>query len=83
MEIYEMELEKAIQRLEANGRDKDDFSFEMSYLPPDPDGGGMFTVQYQIVITDKKTSNSLLAIGGIGSDWVGYFEEALKEGHFD
>ena len=83
MEMYEMELEQAIKRLEANGRDKDDFSFEMSYLPPDPDGGGMFTVQYEIRILNKKTDKGLLAIGGIGSDWVGYFEEALTEGHFD
>jgi hypothetical protein len=82
MGMYEDELEQAIQRLEANGRAKDDFSFEMSYLEPDPDGGGMFTVQYQIQILDKTTDKGLLAIGGIGSDWVGYFEEALKEGFF-
>jgi hypothetical protein len=81
--MYEDELEKAIERLEANGRDKDDFAFDMSYMEPDPDGGGMFTVQYEIRILNRKTDKGLLAVGGIGSDWVGYFEDALKEGFFD
>jgi hypothetical protein len=81
--MSEDELELAKQRLVANGRNPDDFSFDMSFMEPDPDGGGMFTVQYEIRILDKKTDKGLLAIGGIGSDWVGYFEEALKEGFFD
>lgn len=83
MEMYEQERAEAIRRLEANGRSKDDFTFAASMLPPDPDGGGMFTVQYEIRILNTKTDKGLLAIGGIGSDWVGYFEDALKEGFFD
>ena len=83
MGMYEDELEQAKQRLVANGRDPDDFSFEMSYMEPDPDGGGMFTVQYEIRILAKQTDKGLLAIGGIGSDWVGYFEEAVNDGFFD
>jgi hypothetical protein len=81
--MYEDELEQAKRRLAANGRNVDDFSFEMSYMEPDPDGGGMFTVQYEVRILNKPTDKGLLAIGGIGSDWVGYFEEALNEGFFD
>jgi hypothetical protein len=83
MELYQIELEDAQQRLKAIGRSADDFSFEMSYLPPDPDGGGMFTVRYEVVIFSKKSMKSLSAIGGIGLSWVGYFMEALEEGHFD
>lgn len=83
MELYDIELQKAVERLTARGRDKADFSFEMSYLPPDPDGAAMYTVRYAVEITDRKTSKSLSAVGGIGLDWVGYFEEALKEGYFD
>jgi hypothetical protein len=81
--MYEDELEQAKQRLAANGRNADDFTFAMSYMEPDPDGGGMFTVQYEVRILCKPTDKGLLAIGGIGSDWVGYFEDALKEGFFD
>jgi hypothetical protein len=77
-----MELEDAKKRIQANGRNPDDFAFEMEMMPPDPDGGGMFTVRYEIEITDKTTSKSLGTIGGIGLDWVGHFEEALKDGHF-
>ena len=83
MELYEIELKKAAERLRANGRDEDDFTFEMEYLPPDPDGGAMYTVRYAIEITNRKTSKSMTAVGGIGLDWVGYFEEALEGGHFD
>ena len=83
MELYEIELKKAGETLRACGRNEDDFTFDMSYLPPDPDGGAMYTVRYAIEITDIMTSKSLIAIGGIGLDWVGYFEEALESGHFD
>jgi len=83
MEMYEQEKAEAIRRIEAMGRSAGDFTFEAAMLPPDPDGGGMFTVQYEIRIRDTTTDKGLLAIGGIGSDWVGYFEEALSEGFFD
>jgi hypothetical protein len=83
MELYEIELQEAHKRLGQLGRKPDDFAFSMSYLPPDPDGGGMFTVRYEIDIVDQKTSKSLACLGGIGLDWVAYFEAALKQGHFD
>ena len=54
----------------------------MEMMPPDPDGGGMFTVRYVVTATCKSNGKNLEAIGGIGLDWVGYFEEALKESHF-
>jgi hypothetical protein len=83
MELYDMELAEAAKRIVNSGRTEDDFAFNRSFLPPDPDGGGMFTVRYQIEIANKKSSKSLMAVGGIGLDWVGYFEEALTEGYFD
>ena len=83
MEQYEVELAEAEKRLVANGRDRNDFSFQMSYLPPDPDGAGMFTLLYEVTITNNTTSKSLVAIGGIGWDWVGTFEEELRDGYFD
>jgi hypothetical protein len=83
MELYEMELEKAWQLLRAAGRDEGAFSFDMSFLPPDPDGGGMFTVRYVVCITNAATAKSLDTIGGIGMDWVGDFAEELKDGYFD
>ena len=83
MELYEIELRDAIARLIALGRKEEDFTFDVSFLPPDPDGGGMFTVRYEVTITNKATSRSLSAIGGIGLDWVGYFENALADAHFD
>jgi hypothetical protein len=83
MELYEIELKKAVERLRANGRNEDDFIFEMSYLPPDPEGGVMYTMRYEIEITNRNTSKSLTFVGGIGLDWVSFFEEALEGGAFD
>jgi hypothetical protein len=83
MELYDMEREKAIELLRASGRDPDDFSFEIQYLPPDPDGGGMFTVRYEVTVTERKTGKAMGSIGGIGLDWVGDLADALKEGQFD
>lgn len=83
MELYDMEREKAHEILTASGRSPDDFSFAVSYLPPDPDGGGMFTVRYEVMIANDRTSKRLVTVGGIGLDWVGDFAEALDEGHFD
>jgi hypothetical protein len=83
MELFEMELEDARKRVQASGRNPDDFEFKVEFLPPDPDGGGMFTVRYEVTAVSKNTGKNLEAIGGIGLDWVGYFDEALREGHFD
>lgn len=83
MELYEIELKDAIERLCRHGRDKTDFSFKVTYLPPDPDDVVMYTMRYEVEITDATSSKSLVAVGGIGLDWVGYFEEALEGGHFD
>lgn len=83
MELHEMEIEDAKKRLAASGRGPDDFSFDLSFLPPDPDGGGMFTVRYEVTITNTKSGKTLSPIGGIGLDWVGEFEDALKAGKLD
>jgi hypothetical protein len=83
MELYERELRDAQARIEATGRSKDDFSFDMSFQPPDPDGGGMFTVRYDVKITNSKTSKSLTTTGGIGLRWVEEFDAALRSGEFD
>ena len=83
MELYERELRDALSRIESNGRNQDDFSFNMTFQPPDPDGGGMFTVRYDVEISNLKTSKSLVETGGIGLRWVDDFEAALRAGHFD
>ena len=83
MELYESELALAKARIAASGRDPEDFTFEMEYLPPDPDGGGMFTVQYLIEIAKTATGKTKSLIGGIGMHWVDLFEELVKEGYFD
>ena len=83
MEMYDDERSKALEHIRAVGRDENDFAFSRTYHTPDPDGGGMFTIRYDVEIINKKTAKSLVEIGGIGFDWVGNFEEALKEGHFD
>ena len=82
-ELYEMELPDAKARIAASGRNPDDFTFEMEYLPPDPDGGGMFTVMYEVRVGNSETGNGARFIGGIGMGWVDYFENALKAGEFD
>lgn len=83
MKQYEMELVDAANRLAGNGRSTSDFSFQMSYVAPDPDGAGMFTVEYEVTILNNKTSKSLIVIGGIGHNWVDLFESHLKDGYFD
>jgi hypothetical protein len=82
MELYDMELAKAREVLIAKGRDPADFTFEQEFLEPDPDGGGMFTVQYAVLITDTRSGKTMAPIGGIGMDWVGRFEARLEDGHF-
>jgi hypothetical protein len=83
MELYETELKDARARLAALGRDQESFSFEMEFLPPDPDGGGMFTVQYQVTVENTASGEGARFIGGIGMHWVDYFEAAVKDGAFD
>jgi len=83
MELYEMELKDAVERIRSNDGDENDFIFEMSYLTPEPDGGGMFKVEYEIKISNVKSSKSLVVIGGIEWKWVDYFERMLREGYFD
>lgn len=83
MEQYRKEHEQAVAAIGASGRDPEDFAFAMAYIEPEPDGGGMFTLQYEIRIARQSTGKALTAIGGIGSDWVGYFTAALGQGYFD
>ena len=83
MEFHEMELEDARKRLAAMGRNPDDYAFELKFLPPDPNGGGMFTVQYEITATNRKTGKSLVGIGGIGIGWADSFETAVKDGRLE
>jgi hypothetical protein len=82
MELYDMELAKARELLAVKGRDPADFTFEQEFLEPDPDGGGMFTVQYAVLITDTASGKTMAPIGGIGMDWVARFEAKLDAGHF-
>ena len=83
MELYETELPDAKARIAAAGRDPGQFTFAMEYLPPDPDGGGMFTVQYLIEITQTASGKAKSLIGGIGMHWVDRFEELMQQGYFD
>ena len=83
MELHEQEQEQAKELLVSLKKDPDSYRFDVSFLPPDPDGGGMFTVRYTVVATNANNGNSLEMIGGIGLDWVAVFEEALHDGHFD
>jgi hypothetical protein len=83
MEQYDIERGDAVKRISESGRNKDDFLFHRTYLPPDPDGDGMFTVQYDVTISNKITSKSLNLTGGIGWKWVDHFESELRDGYFD
>jgi hypothetical protein len=83
MQLFEMELEAAKKQLTEAGRHERDFDFKITHLPPDPDGGGMFTARYEIQVTNSKTGKSLGFIGGIGLRWVDDFMDALGEGCFD
>ena len=83
MDLYESELPDAKARLTALGRNPDDFAFTMEFLPPDPDGGGMFTVHYEVTVENTANGKGARFIGGIGMHWVDYFEDAVKAGTFD
>lgn len=82
MELFDMELEKAAKVIKAAGRDRSDFSFKQTHLPPDPEDAVMFTARYEVLVRDAQSGKTLEAIGGIGLDWVGHFAAALEDGHF-
>jgi hypothetical protein len=83
VESSDRELREALELLRASGRNAEGFSFDLSQLPPDPDGGGMYTVQYEVKITNNRTSKFMTVIGGIGSRWLDEFGRALEDGYFD
>jgi len=83
MDCYEAECALARCRISDLGRDPDDFSFVMSLLPPDPDAGGMYTVQYDVKITSRATAKSITVTGGIGWDWVSVAAAAIDAGKLD
>jgi hypothetical protein len=81
--MHETEIEEAKERVVTAHRDPSDFSFEVAFMEPDQDGGGMFTVRYEVTVTNSATDKASTYIGGIGMDWVTAFEEELGEGAFD
>lgn len=82
MSLHESEIEQARKIVADAGRNPDDFSFAVEFLPPDPDGAGMFTVQYEVRIAERTTDKALTLIGGIGMNWVASFEDALNDQYF-
>lgn len=83
MEPEKTELPAARAKIAESGRNPADFTFEHEYLPPDPDGGGMFTIYYEIRVANGKTGKKAKLIGGIGTGWLDQFEELVTEGYFD
>jgi hypothetical protein len=77
--LHLQEIEEAKERVVTAHRDVSDVAF----MEPDPDGGGMFTVRYEVTVTNTSTDNTACYIGGIGLDWVSAFDEDLREGAFD
>jgi len=83
MSLYDKELEQARAALGQAGRDPAGFDFAMDYLPPeDADGGGMFTMEYQVTVTAPSGARKTY-LGSIGRNWVGLFSESLAAGQFD
>lgn len=80
--LHEQEIEEAKSRLAACGRDPGRFSFDVAFMEPDPDGGGMFTVRYEITVSEQGSDRNAAYIGGIGLDWVDAFEGDVKDGVF-
>ncbi|HJT41374.1 MAG TPA: hypothetical protein VJ762_13670 [Sphingobium sp.] len=81
--MYDRELKQAQEKIVEAGRSPDDFQFDMAYQEPEPDGGGMFTVMYDVTVTYLPTGKRFGATGGIGFRWVDEFAYALDTGHFD
>jgi len=80
--LHEKEIDQAKDIVAESGRDPDAFTFDVSFMEPDPDGGGMFTVRYEVTVTNTANDKSEGYIGGIGLDWVGAFAIDLGEGVF-
>ena len=83
MSGYEQELARAKREIAALGRDPGAFDFAMAYLPPDPDGGGMFTVQYAVTVTNRATGRSVATTGGNELDWVAELLHRFAQGRLD
>lgn len=81
--LHLQEIEEAKERVVTAHRDVSDFAFDVAFMEPDPDGGGMFTVRYEVTVTNTSSDNTACYIGGIGLDWVSAFDEDLGEGAFD
>jgi hypothetical protein len=81
--LHEQEIEAAKERIAATGRDQGHFAFDLAFMEPDPDGGGMFTVRYEVTVTNDASGKSAGYIGGIGLDWVSAFDTDLGDGLFD
>ena len=81
--MYDRELKQAQDKIVETGRSLDDFQFDMVYQEPEPDGGGMFTVMYDVTVTCLPTGKRIVVTGGIGFRWVNEFAYALEEGYFD
>jgi hypothetical protein len=83
MSLYESELRSAHEKLAQAGKDSATFAFGMDFLPPDEDmGGGMWTQQYEVVVTSS-SGKSRSYVGGIGQFWVESFCADLAAGAFD
>jgi len=83
MELYNRDLAAAREAISKAGKSPDDFVFAMEFQEPDPDGGGMFTVYYDVTATCTPTGKRFVRTGGIGLNWVNQFVAALEQGHFD
>jgi hypothetical protein len=83
MELYNQELAQARETIREAGRSPDDFDFAMEFQEPDPDGGGMFTVRYDVTVTCRNTGKQAVMTGGIGLRWVSQFAAAVEQGYFD
>ncbi len=81
--MHEQEIEQARAQIAETGREPAEFAFDAAFLEPDPDGGGMYTVRYEITVTRDPSGQSAGYIGGIGLNWLSAFEEDLEAGAFD
>ena len=81
--LHEQEVESAKQTVGETGRDPGNFDFAVVFMEPDPDGGGMYTVRYEVTVTNSGSGRTASYIGGIGLDWVGAFAEDLNAGDYD
>lgn len=80
--LHEQELAEARKRIAAQGFEPSDFTLDLQFMEPDPDGAGMFTVRHEITATAARTGKAAGYIGGIGTHWLDAFEQDLKDGAF-